>query len=223
MPARKSVRRRRFCQARSRSDSSSRRTRPARCRRPPPPTALKHVASSDAPFVLAAPRIGQPGRRNARGKRESRDEPPCLGRRQRQPCLCTPTSRCPLVHPTPSQAWRRSKPLQNYAHPAMPVRRRVMHKSPRPAFSTTHIPATRPPVGPRLRDSFLFVNGFSLVCRLRTTPRATSRDRQIALGATIERNNRFRLSTVHPRPGAVIHRPCRLTASPLPPAPRRRL
>src|SRR5262245_39613864 len=38
-------------------------------------------------------------------------------------------------------------------------------------FSTTHIPATRPPVGPRLRDSFLFVNGFSLVCRRRTTRR----------------------------------------------------
>jgi hypothetical protein len=160
--------------------------------------------------------------RAERGK--PRRKPPCLGRRQRQPCLCTPTSRYPLVHPTRSLAWRRGKPLQDYAHLAMPEMRRVMHKSLRPAFLTTHIPATRPPVGLRLRDSFLFVNGFSLVCRRGTISGATSRVQQIALASTIERNTRFRLSTVHPRPGAVIHRhPRWLKASPLPPAPRRRL
>jgi len=174
------------------------------------------------PFVLATPRIGQPGRRNARGKRESRDEPPCLGRRQRQPCPCTLTSRCPLVHPTRSQAWRRGKPLRNYAHEAMPVRRRVMHKSLRPAFRPRIYPQHGPLLGRGYVIRFFLLTDSAWYVGVAPLAGATSRLRQIALGAAIERNNRFRLSTVHPRPGDVIHRHW-LKASPLPPAPRRRL
>src|SRR4029077_14053058 len=54
--------------------------------------------------------------------------------------------------------------------------------------------------GPRLRDSFLFVNGFSLVCPLRTTPAATCGVGRIALGMRIAATSDSGLSTVHPPP-----------------------
>ena len=41
---------------------------------------------------------------------------------------------------------------------------------------------TRPPVGLRLRDSFLFVNGFSLVWRRRSTPLGNARTIANCLG-----------------------------------------
>ena len=107
----------------------------------------------------------------------------------------------PLVQPMHSHAWRRRRPSQIYAHEAHPVRWRVMHKSPRPAIFTTHEPCTRPPVGRRLRDSFLFVNGFSQVCPARTTSRASSRRPRNELGGANGATGRFRLSTVYPPPG----------------------
>jgi hypothetical protein len=49
-----------------------------------------------------------------------------------------------------------------------------------PLFDNAYT-CTRPPVGPTLRDSFLFVNGFSQLCPPGTTAPPSSRRRQQAL------------------------------------------